>query len=108
MQELTDYNKSKSLDLSTPFAGISVQSVKQDIGNIETLVKCDKLKRDADTTFGDQNLDKALALYNEALEILPFHVGCLSNRAACYLSLGNVDILYCRCVLNGENINLCF
>ena len=90
-QELTDYNRSKSLDLNTPFAGISIPSLQQDISNIESLVKCDQFKKDADKSFGEQNLDQALVYYNEALSILPFHVGCLSNRAACYLSLGQVQ-----------------
>jgi dyslexia susceptibility 1 candidate gene 1 protein len=68
-----------------------IQSIAQDIMKLQQLEACHELKKKADTSFGQKNLKEALSEYSSALELIPHHVGCLSNRAACKLALNDFN-----------------
>lgn len=61
---------------------------------MRNILNCDRLKRDADKDVAANRILEAIHKYTEALKVLPIHVGCISNRAACRLALED----YQRCV----------
>jgi len=77
----------------SPPNGVDLNDINADIARLENVVTADKLKKEADASFGDGNLDLAIEKYTEALEIVPCHVSCLSNRSACFMALG--DLSHC-------------
>ena len=68
---------------------ISKEAIKADLDKLQTVSKADVLKKAADEAMGQGDLDVALNNYTEALDLLPSHVGCLSNRSACRMSQGD-------------------
>lgn len=60
-----------------------------DVARVETLVRCDALKREGDAHFGAREMGAALAKYGEALAADAGFVSCLSNRAVCHLTMGS-------------------
>lgn len=69
--------------------GVNVESLTADIDRLKSLVKVDTLKKEADYILSEGKISEAATKYTEALEIISVHVGCLSNRAACKISLGD-------------------
>eukprot|EP00605_Chrysophyceae_sp_TOSAG23-4_P002774 GSChrysophyteH1.ASY1.ANO1.3058.1 assembled CDS len=67
------------------------ESLKQDITTMRVLSECEQLKKTADKEFAEGEVSAALKVYSEALALLPVHVGCLSNRSACKIALGDVQ-----------------
>lgn len=65
------------------------QSIQYDVKRITILCRCNELKADGDKHFAAQELDRAVAAYSEALELDGGFVSCVSNRATCYLAMGN-------------------
>lgn len=74
--------------------GIKLDDISTDIEKLENLVSADKLKKQADASFGDGEIEAAISKYTEALAMVPCHVSCLSNRSACYMTRGDIS----RCV----------
>ena len=70
---------------------VSVGALKLDIEKLKNLQETDSLKKRADAKFSHGKVREALQLYAEALLLTPLHVGCLSNRAACRMALGDLD-----------------
>lgn len=73
--------------------GVTVESLTFDIQRLKLLVDADSLKKQGDTLFAEQNLLEALVKYNESLQLVPVHVSCLSNRAAC--KMATHDLIGC-------------
>src|SRR5690349_3728543 len=46
----------------------------------------DVIKREADVLFSNQELTAAIDKYTEALQLIPYHVSCYSNRSACKMA----------------------
>lgn len=96
-ESLADFEISKNLITQSRYTGdgivtgISLESVDEDINKINVLIKVESLKKEGDKTFAESSLDAALLKYSEALALFPAHVGCLSNRSACKLALGDID-----------------
>jgi dyslexia susceptibility 1 candidate gene 1 protein len=92
LESLVDYHEAvKTIQLSgaDSTAGLSVAQLTADIKNLEKLRDSDFLKKEGDKLFGERQVEEAIAKYSEALNILPIHVGCLSNRAASKLALND-------------------
>lgn len=88
---LADYRLIKSrLEGGEQLAGVTVDGVSDDVSKIETLMSADNLKKQADEKLKQNFLEDAVALYSQAINILPIHVGCLANRATCYIALGEL------------------
>lgn len=77
-------------DKETPKA-ISIDQIEADISRLEKLVFADSLKKEADSLFAESNVDEAILRYTDALEVVPCHVSCLSNRSACHMTLGDME-----------------
>jgi dyslexia susceptibility 1 candidate gene 1 protein len=69
--------------------GVNAESLAVDIDRLKSLVKVDTLKKEADYILSEGKISEAAAKYTESLELISVHVGCLSNRAACKISLGD-------------------
>jgi dyslexia susceptibility 1 candidate gene 1 protein len=72
-------------------SAMAIDSIANDILKLQQLELCHELKKRADTAFGQKNLLEALSLYGQALDLVPYHVGCLSNRAACKIALSDLE-----------------
>ena len=77
--------------------GINIEQIGADIERLEKLVYADLLKKEADTLFGGRNIEDAIKKYTEAIEIVPCHVSCLSNRSACHMALGDMESTVADC-----------
>lgn len=91
---IKDYSKIlgilEQLDVDGRDSGnISKESIKKDLEKLQEVSAADVLKKAADEAMGQGDLEIALKKYDEALKLLPSHVGCLSNRSACRMSLGD-------------------
>ena len=64
-------------------AGVSVESLAADTVRLKLLVDAESKKKEGDSLFAERSTAEALVKYNAALQLLPVHVSCLSNRAAC-------------------------
>lgn len=84
---------------------LAIESIANDILKLQQLELCHELKKRADTSFGQKNLEEALSLYAQALELVPYHVGCLSNRAACKIALNDFEGCVRDCTLALEILN---
>ena len=90
-QALDDYRFVKfQLESGVELTGISVSSLDEDISRITTLISADELKKSADEKLTQNLLSEAISLYSRALVTLPLHVGCLANRATCFIALGEL------------------
>mmetsp|Transcript_7589 Transcript_7589/g.12782 ORF Transcript_7589/g.12782 Transcript_7589/m.12782 type:complete len:815 (-) Transcript_7589:130-2574(-) len=92
-EALTDFTQASGQyqALSAPqlhsMQGVTVETLAADVLRLKILVSGDSLKKEADSLFAEGNSAAALAKYNAALEVIPVHVGCLSNRAALKMAL---------------------
>jgi dyslexia susceptibility 1 candidate gene 1 protein len=96
-REEKDDNKSQ--------ATLAIESIANDILKLQQLELCHELKKKADTSFGQKHLLEALSLYAQALELIPYHVGCLSNRAACKIALNDLEGCVKDCTMALEILN---
>lgn len=76
-----DYELAKVLDPDNV-------ALKADTARVVTLVKCAALKAEGDVLFKEQELERAVGVYTEALVLEPQFVSAISNRAAANLALG--------------------
>lgn len=70
---------------------VTDDALDTDIANLLMLLQADGLKKEADSAFAEKNIEVAMSKYSEALALVPVHVGCLSNRAACKIALNDVE-----------------
>ena len=76
-------------DMNVSTGSFTVESIQEDIKQIRTLSEGDALKKDADKIFATGDVKNAARMYSEALDLLPVHVGCFSNRSACKMAQGD-------------------
>jgi tetratricopeptide (TPR) repeat protein len=69
---------------------VSVESIAADILRLKLLVGADASKKAGDALLAEGKPQEALGQYTAALATVPVHVGCLSNRAACRMALGDL------------------
>jgi hypothetical protein len=69
----------------------TTESIKMEVDKLQLLLQTDIIKKNADKEFSQGNIQSALSSYTTALDMLPMHVGCLSNRSACKISIGDVS-----------------
>ena len=72
-----------------PTGAISSAAVQEDLSKLRRMSDADVCKRAGDEAMGQGDLEAALGHYDETLELLPCHVGGLSNRSACKMSRGD-------------------
>ena len=82
--------------------GMSTQQVSEDVEQLEKIVYADEKKKEADILFGQRDLNSAVAVYTEVLEVIPEHIGCLANRSACKIALGDMEgcVQDCNAAIN--------
>jgi dyslexia susceptibility 1 candidate gene 1 protein len=87
---INDYNSCLNLlalfDVDVSIKGISKESISSDLDKLKSLANSDNLKKQADALFSQSQLLQAEELYEQALRVVPMHVGCLSNLAACKMT----------------------
>ena len=92
-EALVDYHQANSkyqqLNMTqlSSIQGVSLESLAMDIQRLKLLVDADSLKKQGDALFAEKNIIEAKAKYDQALSLVPVHVSCLSNRAACNIAL---------------------
>jgi len=72
-------------------AATTPATVMADLKMLRLLADADALKKQGDAVFAERRVDEAKGCYDQALSLVPLHVGCLSNRSACKLALGDVQ-----------------
>lgn len=69
---------------------INTTTLRADLARIVLLNEADQLKKQGDSILGQGEVAKAAEKYTEALARISVHVGCLSNRSACKMALGDI------------------
>ena len=87
--KLKDDDKYEEREFSLP--GITKPALTADLDRIVRLLNADILKKEGDSLFADNKLQESALKYEEALGLVPVHVGCLSNRSACRLAMKDVE-----------------
>ena len=72
---------------ASAISGVSIESLAADTQRLKLLVDAETLKKEGDSLFAERTTAAALLKYNAALQLVPVHVSCLSNRSACRLAL---------------------
>lgn len=91
-EALTDFLQSNvkyqklSGQQASALPGVSIESIAGDVARLRLLVDAEALKKEGDSLFAERNTTEALLKYNAALGMIPVHVSCLSNRAACRMA----------------------
>jgi len=84
-------NKAKLI--SSQLQGLTQKILLDNIEKLYNLLNVEVCREEGDLFFAMKGYHEAIAKYDEALIIIPMHVGCLSNRAAC--KLASEDFLGC-------------
>jgi len=96
-EALVDYHQASSkyqqLNMTqiSSIQGVSLESLAIDIQRLKILVDADSFKKQGDSLFAEKNIHEAKAKYDLALALVPVHVSCLSNRAACSIALDDYN-----------------
>jgi dyslexia susceptibility 1 candidate gene 1 protein len=96
-EALTDYHQARVKYEQLPgsqlssLAGVSVQTLAADIVRLKLLSDAEVLKKEGDALMAERAPAAALVKYSAALDLVPVHVSCLSNRSACRLALQDVS-----------------
>lgn len=78
-QGKADYGVACSMDNQNP-------QLRDDFMELVAMEKAQELKESGDQMFREGNdLNKAIQMYSDSLQLNPLSIACLSNRAACYL-----------------------
>ncbi|KAG7390970.1 hypothetical protein PHYPSEUDO_006105 [Phytophthora pseudosyringae] len=78
-QAKADYGVACSMDTQNP-------QLRDDFMELVAMEKAQELKQSGDSIFREgKELDKAIQMYSDSLQLNPLSIACLSNRAACYL-----------------------
>ena len=75
------------------------ESLKRDLARITIMEQCGKLKQQGDALFSSGDRKKAIEQYSQALQLDPSYISCASNRAACYLAVGDAAACVKDCTL---------
>lgn len=79
--------------ISTQLHGLTQRILLDNIEKLYSLLNVEVCREEADLCFAMKKYNEAIVKYDEALNLIPMHVGCLSNRAACKLAME--DFLGC-------------
>lgn len=96
-EALTDYSQANvkyqqlSGQQAASLPGLSVESLNADITRLKLLVDAESLKKEGDSLLAERQAADALLKYTASLQLVPVHVSCLSNRAACRMALQDLD-----------------
>jgi tetratricopeptide (TPR) repeat protein len=85
-----DQVKDQSHDVDFSLPGVTKASLLVDLEKVEKLLKAEALKKEGDALFAEEKLSESHGKYSDALQLVPVHVGCLSNRSACSLTSKNI------------------
>lgn len=94
---LTDYSQANVKYQQLPgsqvasLSGLTIDSLAGDIARLKLLVDAESLKKEADSLLAERKTAEALAKYNASLQLVPVHVSCLSNRAACRMASQDLE-----------------
>ncbi|KAF1776603.1 Tetratricopeptide repeat [Phytophthora cactorum] len=78
-QAKADYGVACSMDNQNP-------QLRDDFMELVAMEKAQELKQSGDSIFREgKDLEKAIQMYSDSLQLNPLSIACLSNRAACYL-----------------------
>lgn len=92
-EALVDYHQANSkyqqLNMTqiSSIQGVSLESLAMDIQRLKLLVDADSFKKQGDSLFAEKSIHEAKIKYDQAMALVPVHVSCLSNRAACSIAL---------------------
>lgn len=96
-EALVDYHQANSkyqqLNMTqiSSIQGVSLESLAMDIQRLKLLVDADSLKKQGDSLFAEKSIHEAKIKYDQAMALVPVHVSCLSNRAACSIALDDYN-----------------
>jgi tetratricopeptide (TPR) repeat protein len=92
---------SKDEDVEFCLPTVTKASLAADLDRIIKLNSADLLKKEGDNLFAQGKLSESWLKYGEALQLVPVHVSCLSNRSACSLARKDIQgcIDDCSCAL---------
>jgi hypothetical protein len=95
----SDTSKDEDVEFSLPT--VTKASLAADLDRIAKLNSADLLKKEGDKLFAEGSLSESWLKYREALQLVPVHVSCLSNRSACSLARKDIQgcIDDCSCAL---------
>ena len=88
---LKNKNDAVRMDAEFSLPGITKESLSADLVRIGKLLDVDILKKEGDAFFAEEKLEESCTKYTHALQLIPIHVGCLSNRSACRLARKDVQ-----------------
>ena len=97
--KLKNKNDAKNMDAEFSLPGITKESLSADLDRIGKLLDVDILKKEGDAFFAEEKLEESCTKYTHALQLIPVHVGCLSNRSACRLARKDVQGCIDDCTL---------
>lgn len=88
VESLADYTAAltKVTAANGTCSAASESSLKDDVSRLQLMVDADKAKKEGDKLFANRQVAQAIEKYTTALSLVPVHVGCLSNRAACWMA----------------------
>lgn len=96
-EALVDYHQASSkyqqLNMTqiSSIQGVSLESLAIDIQRLKLLVDADSYKKQGDSLFAEKSIHEAKFKYDQAIALIPVHVSCLSNRAACSIALDDYN-----------------
>jgi dyslexia susceptibility 1 candidate gene 1 protein len=94
--------------LTKEISGLTAEGITRDLEKLRMLRDMDELKTSGDQLVVNSGFDEAIVKYTEALEMTSLNVGCLSNRSACKMALGDKQgcIDDCTAALNILELSL--
>jgi tetratricopeptide (TPR) repeat protein len=96
-EALVDYHQANSkyqqLNMTqiSSIQGVSLESLAMDIQRLKLLVDADSFKKQGDSLFAEKRIHEAKIKYDQAVALVPVHVSCVSNRAACSIALDDYN-----------------
>ena len=77
-------------DTAKQHAAMVAKSIQNDVEKLQLINKAEDIKLSADKCIAAGEVDDAMRLYSEALELIPVYASCLSNRSACKLACSDI------------------
>lgn len=95
------HSETSNEDVEFCLPTVTKVSLAADLDIITKLSCADLLKKEGDKLFAEGDLSESWLKYGEALQLVPVHVSCLSNRSACSLARKDIQgcIDDCSCAL---------
>lgn len=74
-----------------PLNSADQANIQSDIQHFKLLATAEQIKFEGDMAFANQRIADAAEKFQEALALVPVHIGCLSNLSACRLATGDFE-----------------